>query len=268
VALDRGWPARLHVIGKDILRFHAVYWPAMCLSAGIAPPEAVFGHGFLTREGQKMGKSLGNTLDPETVLTRCGSTPLRWYLLRDIRFGDDGDIQQQRLLDLVNNDLANTIGNLLNRTIAMARRWFDGVPTPTEPPGPDHPLAQKAVRAVAAVDGHYDQLYFDRAAADALDLAAAANAYLSETAPWTAIKTPEHRDGVASDLYAVLEAGRLVGVLLAPLLPDLSRDLLTQLGCPALDDWTMALRWGGLVPGSPLDEPHPLMQRLELEEPL
>jgi methionyl-tRNA synthetase len=121
---------------------------------------------------------------------------------------------------------------------------------------------------VAAVDGHYDQLYFDRAAADALDLAAAANAYLSETAPWTAIKTPEHRDGVASDLYAVLEAGRLVGVLLAPLLPDLSRDLLTQLGCPPLDDWTMALRWGGLVPGSPLDEPHPLMQRLELEEPL
>jgi len=268
VALARGWPARIHVIGKDILRFHAVYWPAMCLSAGIDPPEAVFGHGFLTREGQKMGKSLGNTLDPERVLSRCGSTPLRWYLLRDIRFGDDGDIQQQRLLDLVNNDLANTIGNLLNRTIAMARRWFDGVPSPAVLPAHDHPLAVQAARAAATVDAHYDQLAFDRAAADALELAAAANAYLSETAPWTAIKSPERRDAVASDLYAVLEAGRLVGVLLAPLLPDLSADLLGQLGLPPQDRWTTALDWGGLVPGSPLAEPHPLLQRLELEEPL
>jgi methionyl-tRNA synthetase len=215
-----------------------------------------------------MGKSLGNTLDPERVLSRCGSTPLRWYLLRDIRFGDDGDIQQQRLLDLVNNDLANTIGNLLNRTIAMARRWFDGVPSPAVPPAHDHPLAVQAARAVAMVDAHYDQLAFDRAAADALELAAAANAYLSETAPWTAIKSPDRRDAVASDLYAVLEAGRLVGVLLAPLLPDLSADLLGQLGCPPLERWTTALDWGGLVPGSPLAEPHPLLQRLELEEPL
>ena len=126
-ALTNGWPAQLHVIGKDILRFHAVYWPAMCLSAGIELPQAVFGHGFLTREGQKMGKSMGNSIDPIRLLEMCGRDAVRWYLLRDIQFGDDGDIQQQRLIDLVNNDLANTIGNLVNRSISMAHKWFDGV---------------------------------------------------------------------------------------------------------------------------------------------
>ena len=135
--VDRGWPAQVHVIGKDILRFHAVFWPAMLLSAGLPLPEAVFGHGFLTREGQKMGKSLGNVLDPEVLLERCGRDAVRWYLLRDIPFGDDGDFQQQRFTDLVNNDLANTIGNLLNRTSSMARKWFDGaVPPPRAGPGP------------------------------------------------------------------------------------------------------------------------------------
>ena len=117
-----GWPAQMQVIGKDILRFHAVYWPAMLMSAGLPVPAKVFGHGFLTREGQKMGKSLGNVLDPEALLERCGTDAVRWYLLRDIQFGDDGDFQQQRFSDLVNNDLANTIGNLLNRTASMARK--------------------------------------------------------------------------------------------------------------------------------------------------
>ena len=115
-AISRGWPASVHVIGKDILRFHAVYWPAMLLSAGLELPAQVFVHGFLTREGQKMGKSLGNVLDPAELLERYGGDARRWYILRDIPFGDDGDFQQQRFSDLVNNDLANTIGNMLNRT--------------------------------------------------------------------------------------------------------------------------------------------------------
>ena len=138
VDLDRlseaGWPASVHVIGKDILRFHAVYWPAMLMSAGLPLPKHVFGHGFLTREGQKMGKSLGNVLDPEKLLSVCGADAVRWYLLRDMQFGDDGDFQQQRFVDLVNNDLANTIGNLLNRTSSMARKWFnDAVPPARRP---------------------------------------------------------------------------------------------------------------------------------------
>ena len=266
-ALARGWPACLHVIGKDILRFHAVYWPAMCLSAGIEPPKGVFGHGFLTREGQKMGKSLGNTLDPARMLELCGSDAVRWYLLRDIQFGDDGDIQQQRLVDLVNNDLANTIGNLVNRTVAMTRKWFKGTPNPANVPGSDHPLAVRAAAAVAAAPGHYNGMAFHLAAQDALQLAIEANGFLSEQAPWSAIKNPDNAEQVAEVIYAVLEAARLVGVLLAPILPDFSSRLLKQLDQPALE-WSSHSQWGGLSTGVPLPEPQPLLQRLELEQPL
>jgi methionyl-tRNA synthetase len=267
LAISRGWPAQLHVIGKDILRFHAVYWPAMCMSAGIEPPKAVFGHGFLTRDGQKMGKSMGNSINPARLLERCGCDAVRWYLLRDIQFGDDGDIQQQRLLDLVNNDLANTIGNLVNRTIAMARKWFTGIPQPAVIPNGDHPLAVVAKVAIDGLDSHYQALAFHRAAQDVLQLAAAANGFLSDQAPWTAIKNPELREQVATDIYAVLEAARLVGVLLEPLLPQFSQRLLAQLG-QGQGNWHESLQWGLLPPGAPLAEPTPLLQRLELEEPL
>lgn len=284
-ALARGWPASLHVIGKDILRFHAVYWPAMLLSAGLPLPAKVFGHGFLTREGQKMGKSLGNVLDPAVLLERCGTDAVRWYLLRDIPFGDDGDFQQQRFTDLVNNDLANTIGNLLNRTSSMARRWFDdGVP-----PGQDstrsadssHPLAVAATSACRTFDAALEELDFRQAAEAALQLAIQANGYLNEQAPWSLMKREGTRDQVADDLYAVLESARIVGLLLAPLLPDLSSRMLLQLGQtppqslaaaapdqPSPSSWLDQLRWGGLVPASTLPEPVPVMARLELTEDL
>ncbi len=276
--LDRGWPAQLHVIGKDILRFHAVYWPAMLLSAGLPLPERVFGHGFLTREGQKMGKSLGNVLDPEVLLERCGRDAVRWYLLRDIPFGDDGDFQQQRFTDLVNNDLANTIGNLLNRTSSMARKWFaEAVPAPATVPGEDHPLADAAAGATGEVNGALDALDFRHAAEAILQLATAANGFLNDRAPWKAMKTPGQEEAVAADLYAVLEASRLVAVLLAPLLPELSGRMLLQLGQqPFASDqeqtlpaaWLEAQHWGGLQPGLALPLPEPVMQRLELDGPL
>lgn len=294
-ALARGWPASLHVIGKDILRFHAVYWPAMLLSAGLEPPKQVFGHGFLTREGQKMGKSLGNVLDPAVLLERCGRDAVRWYLLRDIAFGDDGDFQQQRFVDLVNNDLANTIGNLLNRTSSMARRWFDGaVPPPGAAGQSDHPLAQAAERAALVVSEAMDRLDFQAAAEAALQLAISANGFLNERAPWSRIKQEDQLAVVGEDLYAVLESARLVALLIAALVPDLSERMLGQLGQPPLasgapigiltpgavaatpvaaaltssSPWLERLRWGGLEAALPLPEPQPVMARLELDDPL
>jgi methionyl-tRNA synthetase len=284
----RGWPAQLHVIGKDILRFHAVYWPAMLFSAGLEPPERVFGHGFLTREGQKMGKSLGNVLDPVLLLERCGSDAVRWYLLRDIPFGEDGDFQQQRFMDLVNNDLANTIGNLLNRTSSMARRWFEGaVPPAGSAAAADHSLALRCQACGDEVDTALESLDFRTAAAAILQLAETANGFLNDRAPWKAIKCVDERPSVAADLYAVLETSRWVGVLLAPLLPDLSARMLAQLAQPPLPSdgvtdgasdgmeqppadnvWTAVRHWGMLPSGHPLPEPIPVMQRLELESPL
>ena len=274
VSLDRlascGWPASVHVIGKDILRFHAVFWPAMCMSAGLPVPQKVFGHGFLTREGQKMGKSLGNVLDPELLLERCGSDAVRWYLLRDIQFGDDGDFQQQRFVDLVNNDLANTIGNLLNRTSSMARKWFDdGVPPAGAASSADHPLALKAAETVSTVMEAMPQLAFKTASESILQLAIAANGLLNDTAPWSRMKEPGQEQSVAEDLFAVLETTRIVGLLLAPLLPDLSERILSQLGERLdPDNWSKQLNWGRLCSGSALPKPTPVMQRLELDEPL
>ncbi|MEI8251172.1 MAG: methionine--tRNA ligase [Synechococcus sp. ELA057] len=283
VDLDRlpqcGWPASLHVIGKDILRFHAVFWPAMLLSAGLALPHRVFGHGFLTREGQKMGKSLGNVLDPERLLERCGTDAVRWYLLRDIPFGEDGDFQQQRFQDLVNNDLANTIGNLLNRTSSMARKWFDGaVPPAGDAADGQHLLANRCSSTLSGYEQAMDQLDFRSAAELVLGLAIEANGYLNEQAPWKRMKQPDQGPLVGSDLYAVLETCRWLGLLLAPLVPDLSSRLLSQLAQHPPDgsrdaastptDWSRQLIWGGLVAGSALPEPTPVMQRLELDAPL
>ncbi|MCT0199346.1 methionine--tRNA ligase [Synechococcus sp. CS-1325] len=275
LAVSRGWPARVHVIGKDILRFHAVYWPAMLLSAGLEPPCQVFGHGFLTREGQKMGKSLGNVLDPAVLLDQFGADAVRWYLLRDIAFGEDGDFQQQRFLDLVNNDLANTIGNLLNRTSSMARRWFqESVPPTVEGRSPEHPLALAAAEARQLVLEGMARLDFRQAAEAALQLAIAANGFLNTQTPWSRIKQEEERQSVADDLYAVLEASRQVALLLAPLLPDLSARMMLQLQQQPLESGVMAdpaaaatwldqLRWGGLLSGLELPQPEPVMARLE-----
>ncbi len=288
----RGWPARLHVIGKDILRFHAVFWPAMLMSAELPLPERVFGHGFLTREGQKMGKSLGNVLDPEVLLEQCGRDAVRWYLLRDIPFGEDGDFQQKRFCDLVNNDLANTIGNLLNRTVAMARKWFEGgVPVCGEARSEEHPLAIASRNAAASFDGAMDSLDFRRAAEAVLGLAETANGFLNDRAPWVRMKQPGQEAAVAADLYAVLESCRWIGTLLIPLLPDLASRMLQQLDCPTIPcdafwpaptdsqaaetaaarakaAWQQSRVWGVLPSPAPLPEPSPVMQRLELLDPL
>ncbi|WP_353292630.1 methionine--tRNA ligase [Synechococcus sp. M16CYN] len=261
-----GWPASIHIIGKDIIRFHAIFWPAMLLSAGLPIPQRIFGHGFLTREGQKMGKSLGNILDPGLLLNQYGADAVRWYLLRDIQFGDDGDFQQQRFTCLVNNDLANTIGNLLNRTSSMARKWFnDSVPPNGIGIQVDHDLAVKAQTAIDTVFRSLPELEFKSAAEAILRLAIAANSHLNNTAPWNRIKQPNQIDGVAEDLYVVLESTRIVGLLLAPLVPDLSERILNQLACK-LDskNWKDQLRWGGLITGTKLPKPVPVMQRLEI----
>ena len=265
-----GWPASVHLIGKDILRFHAVYWPAMLISAGLPLPKHIFGHGFLTREGQKMGKSLGNVLDPEKLLEICGADAVRWYLLRDIQFGHDGDFQQQRFMDLVNNDLANTIGNLLNRTSSMARKWFDGSIPPHRIEIDDgHPLVTTSKTTIAIVRESMPSMAFQDAAEAILKLAIEANGYLNETAPWSRMKTSGNEAEVANDLYAVLEACRLVGLLINPLVPCLSERLLNQLGL-SIDgiDWCESLNWGQLQSGALLPPAKPVMQKLELTSSL
>ncbi len=267
--LDRlkncGWSNVVHVIGKDILRFHAVYWPAMCLSAGIELPKRVFGHGFLTREGQKMGKSIGNVLDPEQLLTEFGEDAVRWYLLKDIQFGNDGDFQRQRFIDLINNDLANTIGNLLNRTSTMSRKWFnEKVPNRNETDFTEHHLAKESRKTIYNYNKYMERLEFHKASESIIDLAIAANCYLNETAPWKLIKDNNNIEIVANDIYMVLETCRIIGLLINPIIPSLSSRILLQLGIQLeSSSWKSSLLVGGLESGRNLPIPTPVMSKLE-----
>ncbi|AAQ00015.1 MULTISPECIES: methionine--tRNA ligase [Prochlorococcus] len=259
-----GWPADVHVIGKDILRFHAVYWPAMLMSAGLDLPHRVFGHGFLTREGNKMGKSLGNVLDPELLLDKYGEDPVRWYLLSDIKFGQDGDFQEKRFIDLTNNDLANTIGNLLNRTSSMSRKWFSNCVPNIHKENENNELKLLASKTISDVINYYEQLSFKEACKAILDLASSSNLYLNDNEPWKLIKQNSERELVSYHLYNVLESCRIVATLIAPVLPNLSRKILNQLGFfDSLQSWEHQLVWGVLEKGQELPEPSPIIPRLE-----
>ena len=266
-SINNGWPADIHLIGKDILRFHAVYWPAMLLSAGMKLPKKVFGHGFLTREGQKMGKSLGNVLDPNLLLSKYGKEAVRWYLLKDISLGNDGDFQNKRFVDIINNDLANTIGNLLNRTSSMSRKWFDNKVPDIEGQSNDNTLELCARDTVENFIKYFNSYELDLAANVVLNLAINTNLYLNDKQPWLLIKDKNNISLVGNIIYNVLESIRIIGILLLPLLPDLSSKIDIQLGSIYDKDnsWNNQLVWGILKNKSILPPPSPIIEKLEYE---
>ena len=266
-SINNGWPADIHLIGKDILRFHAVYWPAMLLSAGMKLPKKVFGHGFLTREGQKMGKSLGNVLDPNFLLSKYGKEAVRWYLLKDISLGNDGDFQNKRFVDIINNDLANTIGNLLNRTSSMSRKWFNNKVPNNGTKNNENILKQYSEETVKNYIKHFNAYELDLAANTILNLATNTNLYLNDKQPWILIKDKNNILLVSNIIYNVLESIRIIGLLLLPLLPDLSRKIDIQLGLLYNDQisWIEQLNWGKLKNESILPKPSPIIEKLNYE---
>ncbi|MBO8241961.1 methionine--tRNA ligase [Prochlorococcus marinus XMU1410] len=267
-SITGGWPADVHLIGKDILRFHAVYWPAMLISANMKVPKKVFGHGFLTREGQKMGKSLGNVLDPNLLLSKYGNNPVRWYLIKDISLGNDGDFQDKRFVDIINNDLANTIGNLLNRTSSMSRKWFDNKVPNNEKVLSENKLENYAKIAVENYIQNFDNYKLNLAANDVLSLAINTNLYLNDNQPWMLIKEEDKLTLVKEIIYNVLESTRIIGLLLLPLLPELSTKINEQLGSIYREEiaWKQQLSWGLLVSNSSLPKPTPIINKLEYEQ--
>ncbi len=265
-SIEIGWPATIHLIGKDILRFHAVYWPAMLRSAGMNPPKKVYGHGFLTREGQKMGKSLGNVLDPDLLLSKYGNDPVRWFLLKDIVLGSDGDFQDRRFVDIVNNDLANTIGNLLNRTISMSRKWFNNA-VPSTINIRDELFVTTLEETTNKILHSYDNYELEKVTNYILDYSTQINLYLNNNEPWSSIKDEKNEKEVKQVIYNVLEASRIIGVYLKPILPDLSQEIINQLGCNKFNKkvWKDQLVWGLLEEGSLLPKPVPIISKLEYE---
>ena len=276
-ALRQWWPIDLHLIGKDILRFHAIYWPAMLLSANLPLPGKIFGHGFLTKDGQKMGKSLGNTLDPFALCDRYGSDALRYYFLKEIEFGRDGDFNETRFVNILNADLANDLGNLLNRTLGMLKKYCQSRgPQLTAAEIPEsNPLKQLGLGLGDRASKAYDALHFHQACEEVFALIRASNKFIDESAPWTLFKQGQRAE-VEQILYSVLESVRLSAYLLSPIVPNLSNAIYQQLGFvidfnqllqfSAIAPFSQHAGWGDLPANQTLSQPQPIFARLELPE--
>lgn len=270
-ATSLGWPASIHLIGKDILRFHAVYWPAMLMSAGLNLPKMVFGHGFLTKDGLKMGKTLGNTIEPKDLVYRFGSDAVRYFFLREVEFGNDGDYSEDRFINTVNAHLANTIGNLLNRTLGLLKKNCQSVLVVDSIVAAEGNTFRDSVeRSVEKARHHYEKLSLSSACEAVLDIANAGNLYIDERAPWSLFK----QGGVSAeeakkDLVIILEAMRIIAIALSPVAPGLCLRIYAQLGY-SKDQYEAATwaetQWGGLKAGQVMAQPKPIFTRIEITQ--
>ena len=225
--VSRWWPADLHVIGKDITRFHTVIWPAMLMSAKLPLPKQVFAHGFMTLNGQRMSKSLGTIVDPVEAAARHGVDPLRLYLVKEIGFGNDGDFAWTRYDERYNVDLANNLGNLVSRVATMAEKYRDGRLTAAEAPGR---LAELAASALHDYRGQMDAFALEGGAAAAFRIIDAANEYIASTEPWALAKEPANAARLSQVLFDVAEAVRIAAVLLLPIMPRSAAEILRRVG--------------------------------------
>lgn len=277
-AVEKGWPADVHIIGKDILRFHAVYWPAMLMSAGLPLPRRVIGHGFITKDGMKMGKSLGNTVDPQDLVSTYGTDAVRYYFLKAVDFGRDGDFSEQRFVDVVNADLANSLGNLLSRSVNLLKKYCDGVlPVSSdelatvdqnEEEGKIRQLAERAAWEALEL---YQRMDFMGACESIMSISYACNTYIDRVAPWSKFKSHSEVDVAEAQrcITNVMEACRIVASGLSPVTPTLSRKIMRVLGMEQLIGngwvWKDVMRWGILKAGMSFEKPKPVFPRLEIK---
>nr|XP_043618541.1 methionine--tRNA ligase, chloroplastic/mitochondrial [Erigeron canadensis] len=268
-AISSGWPASLHLIGKDILRFHAVYWPAMLMSAGLSLPKTVFGHGFLTKDGMKMGKSLGNTLEPNELVHRFGSDAVRYFFLREVEFGNDGDYSEERFINIVNAHLANIIGNLLNRTLGLLKKNCQSTLVADSTVAAEGNVFKDTVeKLVEKSKVQYESLLLSSACESVLEIGNAGNLYIDGHAPWSLFKQGGASfDSAAKDLVLILEAMRIIAVALSPVTPRLCLRIYQQLGYTE-EQFNAATwndtKWGGLKGGQVMAPPIPIFARIEI----